>query len=325
MLRENPSRDSICGPESGGAVARYWDENREKAKDPGYWMAHPLCRQAINRRVSGNPHEWPLDWFKRVHAARPFERGVSWGCGLGAFERAAIRTGIVREVDAFDVSEASLADARREAASEGIEDIHYRVGNFDDPGLPRRRYDIVFFHASLHHVGALERLFRRLSFSLKRRGAVYVDEYVGPSRGEWTREKLRPAQALLDRLPAEGKSRSQIELPIEMNDPSEAIRSSEIPRFLRDFFDIFEWRPYGGQVVDLVMPCLQAAWAASDEGLRHLQAMLAIEEDELAKAPESTHYLVAYGRLKGFRGLARPLAGQVRKAVRRRLRRRTAG
>jgi hypothetical protein len=49
------------------AVARYWDENRQKAKDPAYWMAHPLCRQAINRRVSGDPHEWPLDWFKRVH------------------------------------------------------------------------------------------------------------------------------------------------------------------------------------------------------------------------------------------------------------------
>ena len=32
-------------------------------------MAHPLCRQAINRRVSGSPHEWPLDWFKRVYAA----------------------------------------------------------------------------------------------------------------------------------------------------------------------------------------------------------------------------------------------------------------
>ena len=65
-------------------AASYWDENREKSRDPAYWMAHPLCRRAINRRISGNIHEWPLDWFKRVHATKAFGRGASWGCGLGA-------------------------------------------------------------------------------------------------------------------------------------------------------------------------------------------------------------------------------------------------
>ncbi|MGE5275861.1 MAG: class I SAM-dependent methyltransferase [Acidobacteriota bacterium] len=306
-------------PRSAGRVREFWDAHREKSKDPAYWMAHPLCRQAINRRVSGNPHEWPLDWLRRVHAARPFERGVSWGCGLGAFERAAVRTGLVRKIDAFDVSPASLEDARREAAKEGIEGIDYRIGDFDDPHLDRRRYDVVFFHASLHHVGALERLFRRLTFSLERGGAVYVDEYVGPSRGEWSKERLLRAQAVLDGIPAEAKIRTEIDLPIEMNDPSEAIRSSEIPRFLRDFFDIVEWRPYGGQITDLVMPYLHAAWAASDEGLPYVRRMLEIEEEELARAPEATHYLVAFGRLKSLTRLARPLGDQVRKAVRRRL------
>jgi SAM-dependent methyltransferase len=304
-------------------AASYWDENREKSRDPAYWMAHPLCRRAINRRISGSPHEWPLDWFKRVHAPRAFGWGASWGCGLGAFERAARRTGIVQEIDAFDVSEASLADARREAEKEGIDGIHYGFGNFDDPHLARRRYDIAFFHASLHHVSALERLFRRLTFALKRGGAVYVDEYVGPSRGDWTRDQLGLAQAVLDILPAEGKLRPDIELPVEPNDPSEAIRSSEIPRFLGDFFDIAVWRPYGGQVVDLVMPNLAADWAASPEGLPYVQAMLDIEDYELARNPASTHYVVAFGTLKSLPRLAAPLADQVRKAARRRIRARS--
>src|SRR5262245_34939232 len=123
-------------------------------------MAHPLCRQAINRRVSGNPHEWPLDWFRRVHAATPFSRGVSWGCGLGAFERAAIKAGIVRETDAFDISPRSLDDARRQAESEGLSGIHYREGNFDDPLLPPGRCDIAFLQESLDHDRQLEDLVR---------------------------------------------------------------------------------------------------------------------------------------------------------------------
>lgn len=300
-------------------AAQYWDQNREKSKDPAYWMAHPACRQAINRRVSGSPHEWPLDWFKRVYAPRAFGRGVSWGCGLGAFERSARRVEVVRDIDAFDVSEASLEDARREASREEISGIHYQFGNFDDPHLSRRRYDVAFFHASLHHVSSLERLFRRLVFALKRRGAVYVDEYVGPSRGEWTRDHLKLAQAVLDLLPSDGKLKSEIDIPIELNDPSEAIRSSEIPRFLSDFFDLVEWRPYGGQIVDLVFPCLSADWVSSPEGLAHVQAMLQIEDYEIERHPSSTHYVVAYGTLKSLPRLAPPLAGQVRRALARRL------
>ena len=300
-------------------AAQYWDENREKARDPTYWMAHPLCRQAINRRISGSPHEWPLDWFKRVYAPRPFGRGVSWGCGLGAFERSARHLAVVSEIEAFDVSQVSLDDACREAAREGIEGIQYGFGNFDDPHLTSRRYDIAFFHASLHHVSGLERLFRRLTFALKRGGAVYVDEYVGPSRGDWTEEHLKLAQAVLDMLPAEAKLKTRIDIPIEISDPSEAIRSSEIPRFLHDFFDIEVWRPYGGQVVDLVFPCLAADWVCSAEGLPFVQSMLRIEEYDLERNPASTHYAVAYGRLKSLPRLARPLAAQVRRAVGRRL------
>lgn len=280
------------------AVARFWDENREKSKDPAYWMAHPLCRQAINRRVSGNPHEWPLDWLRRVHVRRPFERGVSWGCGLGAFERAAIRTGLVRAVDAFDISPASLEDARREARKEGISGIEYGLGNFDEPRLASGRYDVVFFHASLHHVRRLERLFRRLRRALPPEGAVYVDEYVGPSRTEWTRERLAVAQQVLDAIPDSAKLDRRIGLPIQQDDPSEAIRSGEISSFLRQHYEMIEWRPYGGQIAALVFPNLTREWTGSAEGLSWVQRMMEIEDEQIRADPASTFYLVAYGRLR---------------------------
>lgn len=282
-----------------GPVAHYWDENRFKSKDPAFWMAHPLCREAINRRVSGCPHEWPLDWFKRVHCPEPFGRGASWGCGIGAFERAAIRCGVVREIDAFDISPKSLEDARREAQKEGLSGIHYGLGDFDNPRLLSGRYDIAFFHASLHHVARLERLFRRLRSGLAPGGAIYVDEYVGPSRTDWRFELLREAQRVLDGLPPEAKIHTKIDLPVEPNDPSEAVRSWEIRTFLRRHVDIIEWRPYGGQIVDVVLPCIYKEWADSAEGHAAVREMLALEDRQLEADPEVTHHLVAYGRLRG--------------------------
>ncbi len=297
--------------------AGYWDENREKSKDPAFWMAYPLCREAINRRVTGSPDEWPLDWFKRVHAQRPFARGVSWGCGIGAFERAALKSGLVQEIDAFDVSSRSLEEARDEAHREGIVCVHYRLGDFDDPHLPRHRYDIAFFHASLHHVSELERLFRRLAFGLKPAGAIYLDEYIGPSRDRWSARHLELAQALLDLLPDEAKLQRKLLPPIEPNDPSEAVRSAEIPAFFHRFFEPIEWRPYGGQIVDLLFPCLRREWVISPAGSTAVRGMLEIEEYEIRKDPSLSHHVVAYGRFKADRP-GRVLIRRLRLAVRRR-------
>ena len=295
-------------------AGEYWDANRDKARDPAFWMAHPLCRETINRRVTGSPREWPLDWLRRVHVAEPFERGVTWGCGTGAFERSAIRCDLVKTVDAFDVSRKSLEDAASAADAEKLSGcLHYRVGNFDDPLVPRYRYDAAFFHAALHHVFELERLFRRLALGLKPRGALYLDEYVGPSRHEWRPRDLDLAQAVLDMAPREAKVQEKLSFPVEPGDPTEAIRSSEIPAFVREYFDVAAWKPYGGQIADLVFPCLHPAWTSTPEGGRFVAALLRLEDRELERDPATTHHVVAFGRLKR---VDRPLRLFARQALR---------
>ena len=293
------------------AAATFWDAHHEKSRDPSYWMAHPLCRAAINRRVTGSAGEWPLDWFARVHVAAPFARGLSWGCGTGGFERSAVRAGVVREVDGFDISQGSLEEARRAAAEEGLAGLHYARGNFDDPRLPRRAYDVVFFHQSLHHVSRLERLFEAVSRALVEGGAMYADEYVGPSRNRWTRRHVQRAQALLDRLPVRAKIPRRIELPVEKHDPSEAARSGELAAFLREYFEPIEWKPYGGQIASLVFPYLRPAWVATDDGGRAVTEILELEEEELLADPSATHYLVAFGRLRKDRSMWQRLRSRI--------------
>ena len=294
-------------------AARFWDEHHGKVRDPGFWMADPLCRAAINRRVSGSGHEWPLDWFRRVRGRTPFARGVSWGCGLGAFERAAVQIGLVNRVDAFDLSTASLRGARRLAREEAVSGIRYRSGDFDRPRLPASRYDIVFFHQSLHHVSRLEALFEALDRALLPGAIAYVDEYVGPSRAHWSEARLRTAQEILDGLPADAKRRTVLIPPIESDDPSEAIRSDEIVPLLRERFEILEWRPYGGQLADLLFPYLDPDWRKSPAGREWVAALLLREEEQLAADPDATHYLVACGRVREKASPSAPAGSALRR------------
>ena len=69
------------------------------------------------------------------------------------------------------------------------------------------------------------------------------------------------------------------------------------------------WRPYGGQLVDLLFPCLRPEWTRSEPGERTIRAWLEIEEREIASDFSLSHHVVAYGRLKTAGLFRRILAG----------------
>ena len=273
----------------------FW--NRE-VHDPSHvhWMALPEVREWINRRVSGDPAVWPLDWFARVVPGRRFARALSVGCGAGALERDLVERGLVDRVDAFDGSLASLAVARSEAARAGRADrIRYFAADFNRPALPRAAYDAVFVHQALHHVAKLEKLLRAIRRALKPDGLLYLEEYVGPSSNDWDAATLAPYAAIYAALPREIRRSDRLLPPVEVADPSEAIRSAEIREQLRVGFHVEQERGYGGNLLSTLLPSLDLERA----GAETVRALIAREAALLA-AGEPDFYAVI---------VARPLGG----------------
>ena len=84
------------------AARRFWDEGGRVEPEDHYWGAQPLVRRAINRRVTGDPHCWPMEWFATRYAREPLERGLSVGCGSGLLERDALGKRICASVEGID-------------------------------------------------------------------------------------------------------------------------------------------------------------------------------------------------------------------------------
>lgn len=273
-------------------AARFWD--REVA-EPRYqsWMTHPLVRQYINSAISGSPEAWPLDWFASWLNGRTFRRGLSIGCGSGALERDVLARGLVERIDAFDGSAESIRIARGEADRAGFgQRIEYSVANFNEPGLPRQTYDIVFAHQSLHHVAKLEKLFRAVLRSMTPDGLFYLDEYIGPSRHGWNARSFAAHRALFDVIPEQHRLVSVLPLPIEVQDPSEAIRSDEIMDELRVGFEIVERRDYGGNVLSPMFQYLDTTGADA------VVDSLIVAEQELLSAGQESFYTIVVARPK---------------------------
>jgi SAM-dependent methyltransferase len=222
------------------------------------WMSLPAVRAYLNRAIGGDAPRWPIDWFQSWLHGRRFARALSIGCGAGALERDLIRHGLCDTIDAFDGSITSLHLAR-EAAREFGNRIRYFAADFNRCALPRRCYDIVFFHQSAHHVARLERLFADVLDAVKADGLVYLDEYVGPSRFDWTEERMAPQREFFDAIPAALRRVDRLSLPIQADDPSEAVRSSDIEDALGIGFKVVARRPYGGTLLSIVLPSANIA------------------------------------------------------------------
>jgi SAM-dependent methyltransferase len=248
-------QNSILGDRLARESGKYWDSTAACEADYVYWLAVPEVVRWVNRKVSGRPDIWHLSWFLlSLGDTAPVRRALSIGCGAGNLEREVIRHGSAVHVDGIDVSSRSLDSAKALAVEAGYaECISYHLADAlswlraaaAGPG-----YDLVFFHASLHHIEKLEEVLSLAAGCLKGSpGLLYVDEYIGPSRNGWSDADLGYAGALYARIPLNLRRARDLAPPIALDDPTEMIRSAEIPAVLRTHFDVLEYKPYFGNVV----------------------------------------------------------------------------
>ena len=127
-------------------------------------------------------------------------------------------------------------------------------------------------------------------------GYFVLDEFIGPSKFQWTDEQLDAINTALQRMPMEFRRglvapfipKGAVRRPsiAEMNagDPSEAARSGEILDVLARFFEIVEFRGYGGSLLHLLLDEIAGRFAPDNPQamgyLRHLFEM----EDRLIAA-----------------------------------------
>ncbi len=235
----------------------YWSD-LEHHSWSDLWMNHPAVRARINRRVTGRAELWPIAWLASAVPERiPFGRAVSIGCGVGNLERSLAELRLAEHVIGVDASPRAIEEARRLAAEAKQTDvIEYAVADARAFLAAARDLDAVLFHASLHHFDRLDELLGLARRALKPRGVLYLDEYVGPARDEWSWRDLVRWNALYRRLPAALRRTRIVRRPINRQDPTEAIASSGILPAVEAHFRVLGRRDYGGNLLAVIYPSL---------------------------------------------------------------------
>ncbi len=164
------------------------------------------------------------------------------------------------------------------------------------------RCDVVLALNSLHHFGHLDQTMGLIAAALRPGGLLIMDEYVGPSRFQWSGAQMRAANALLAALPQQRRIQDDgrikrravrpSRLSMRLDDPSEAVESSRLMPALHRHFTVLEQHPYGS-ILHLALHGIAANFLADDPGTAQvMRQCLAAEEQALRRLGHDFTYAV---------------------------------
>lgn len=247
---------------SSSRVQHAW-EHTDAA--PVHWWNVPAIHERWNRLITGDPSlPYQTHVYRRYLASRLAVTGLSLGCGIGLKEEQWIRSCPNLHLTGTDISEQRIAQAASNAASQGMQDrLHFRTSDIHTEEHPDGSFDLIIADGSLHHFHSLHLVLPKLHRWLKKDGLLVVNDYVGPSRFQWSDRQLDAINAMLRSIPealrieVNGSVKKKVYRPgrlsMIISDPSEAVESDRIDAALHRHFRILERTPYGGMLLQNVL------------------------------------------------------------------------
>ncbi|NJO55704.1 MAG: class I SAM-dependent methyltransferase [Rhodospirillales bacterium] len=231
------------------------------------------------------------------------EKAISVGCGSGVKELWLMQMCAVGHFQLFDISKENIRLGKQEAERLGLANR----ANFhaeDAFAAPLGKdYDLVYWNNALHHMPNVWDAVRWSYDRLKPGGLFAMDDFVGPSRFQWSEDNLRWASAVRQQLPERylrspddpnGFVSRDVDRPtpeqVIATDPSEAVDSGRILAAIDAFFPGAEVIPTGGALYVCALNDIFLNFI-TEEDLILLEQILLMDQ-MLARYGE-THYAVA--------------------------------
>jgi SAM-dependent methyltransferase len=216
--------------------------------------------QADRLRITGDPHVNIRLMCDPSMARRNHSGELSLGCGTGRKELAVCWEGC--PLEGYDISGRRIANTTVGRSRRHGKQVKFVRGDVRYLQLPKHAYDLVILDDALHHFSPLGPILDHILTWLAPQGLLVVNEFVGPTRFQWTDQQLEIANALREEVPAgmnlrpDGTPQPPIHrtgtLSMILYDPSEAVDSSSILPLIHERFYVLEEKLYGGALLHLI-------------------------------------------------------------------------
>lgn len=256
-----------------------------------FWQS-PVARAAINRRISGDPELRPEVYFARRHGpAMVAPHAVSLRPIDAKLEIGLLEAGRCEHVTGLDEDSERLALVAGRLPEPLRDSFTFALGALErwEPPEP---LGAAVCRNFLHRRADLEQVTERLATVLAPGGLLFVEDFVGPARFQWSDDQLAVINRLLACLPPalladlsadDGRLKRSVERPslerLVAGGSQEAVRSDEIIAVLDARFERVEIAPYGGAVVHQLFSRIMGNFAERPELVSVLMELDALLTD----------------------------------------------
>ena len=140
---------------------------------PPAWLEIQELAKILIRERTGND----VDGHVLSRLRRPKVRLLSLGSGPGGVELGFARQAPTSEIVCLDVNPELLRLGEQRAQAENLP-VHFEPADLNSVTLPQGEFDIVFCHASLHHLIELEWVVEQIKRALRPNGVLIVVDVI---------------------------------------------------------------------------------------------------------------------------------------------------
>jgi SAM-dependent methyltransferase len=309
-------------------INNVWSNRGNKEGLRLHWWYSKKIIQHVNKKVCGQPLEslsaGITQKAMKLANGKPFLKGISVGCGNGGKEMRLIQAGLVDQFDLYELSDRRIEQGKQLAQKLRLTDkVTFHKGDAFEMVTRRASFDIVHWNNSLHHMMNVDQAVQWSHNILRKGGLFYMDDFIGPSRFQWSDRMLEIATRVHTALPVKyliqppwsnkktdllkntlkkiinkifpsryivkPPARPTVQSMID-RDPSEAADSERILDSVKKYFPSAEIMVTGGAVYHLALN--QILYNFDEDKDKTLLELLLIIDDLCSEQGEN-HYAVA--------------------------------
>lgn len=234
----------------------------ESAVSSANWWIIPAVKERWNKLITGNIELNYEDYFVNKF----YKQGknislLSIGSGVSSHEIKIAKHTQFSKVICTDLVQSLLDKASESAEALGLKNIQFICGDINQTIPTDEQFDIVFFHASLHHFYNIDSFIKDTVLPrLKPKGHIIINEYVGVNRLQFPIHQLQAINEALALIPKMYRKRYKSNayknkfygsglLRMILADPSECVDAEQIIPVLHKYCNVIEEKSYGGNIL----------------------------------------------------------------------------
>ena len=280
--------------------------NDNTLQTASFWIV-PEVTKRWNKLITGNENKLYEEYLTEKYFKNKEKiKVLALGTGVCSHEIRLAEMNPNCEIDCYDFSDELLKKAKAISDHKGLQNISYFAENIMTHDFQHRKYDVVFFHASLHHFDRISEFLDQVVIkNLKPKGLLIINEFVGATRLQYSKLQLEYINKAITTIPKEYRKIFKTNIyknkyygsgivRMIIADPSECVDSASIIPAIHHKFDILEEKFYGNNILQSALKDISHHFVELNPEKKQVLEKVFELEDELLEKHASDYVFGVY-------------------------------